>query len=185
MSSKETFLKELTLLWGDSKEKLIKEAKEELMSQQNQIDFSKEAIKEIPISFGIYLFQVKPVKEVTLEDLLEIWEDDNRKLGKTPKPIKSRFVYNKEEQYQPFYLGKAENLSKRINEHCFQESHKTTYGLKLKWRERLRNEMEINYNYYPIPFDSDSVVGNSPIQFLITNLESEIRKEIKPWVGKQ
>ncbi len=186
MDYKANFLNELDTLWKESKKKLIEAAEKKLLSKHNQIDFSENAIEGICENFGIYLFQVKLNKHFSEGEFRkEIWDSDKETLTHTPRLIKDRFKFNKVEEWHPLYLGKSEKLINRINEHCYQGAKKTTYGLKLSHRKKLLNIAEISYNYYPIPYEVDTLIGKAPVQFLMTNLESEIRKRIKPWVGKQ
>lgn len=73
-------------------------------------------------------------------------------------------------RWHPFYNGKSEKLSDRINEHCFQDFDKTTYGLKLKHRSSLLENVKIRFSYFTVT--QDKTLDK------MTNLEREIRNEI-------
>lgn len=134
--------------------------------------------------FGVYVFYIKPLKAYSLEELSADWNFDG--YSNYPRIIKSKFSFYDEintEKWYPFYIGKAENLGSRINEHINHKGDNATYGLKLKDR-KFFNPQNIKYSYWEFPEDLE----NSPKdikQFLLRHLEKELREKIKPWIGKQ
>jgi len=87
--------------------------------------------------------------------------------------------------WHPFYLGKAENIHKRINEHCLQEKHKKTFSLKLKHRQYLLENSKLSVSAFTLNNLELKFNDKSALQFVLTNLEKEMRKKINPWIGKQ
>jgi len=134
-------------------------------------------------SFGIYAFFIKPkVKNGTIQELEKIW--NTKGFEKFPKIIKKRYSTKKGDNgWFNFYIGKSEKLQRRIFEHCDHHSKHPTYGLKLKEREEFfeNNEIQIGYWLLPDMSGADKKIK----QFIITNLESALREEMQPWVGKQ
>ena len=134
--------------------------------------------------FGIYAFYVKPkVKYSCVEDLKKIWEIEG--FRKYPKVVKKRFEVQEpcETGWFCLYIGKGEKLKKRIEEHLYHHTTHATYGLKLKDREQFLDDNEIEVGYWHLP--EMPGVSREIKQFIITNLESMLRDEMKPWIGKQ
>lgn len=181
MDVKEKFLTEINTLWESQKTNLIDEAQNHLLSNNINVNFNTK-IDSFPNDFGIYLFFFKPKKGFIINNLQNVWELDSG-LKYTPKLYPSKFKPDGKKEWHPFYIGKAEKLYNRINEHCFQESNKTTYGLKLIHRKNLLENADISFNYYPIPNPCGK--DKAAIQFLMTNLERSLREKLSPWIGKQ
>jgi len=81
-------------------------------------------------------------------------------------------------KYIPFYLGKSEKIHGRVLCHMETTLDKTVYALKLRARnDMLKNiDFKIGYVQFDIPDDS---------YFCIELLEKEVRKVLRPIVGKQ
>ena len=81
-------------------------------------------------------------------------------------------------KYIPFYLGKSEKIHGRVLCHLDTTLDKTVYALKLRARyDMLKNiNFKIGYVQFDIPDDS---------YFCIELLEKEVRKVLRPIVGKQ
>ena len=99
--------------------------------------------------------------------------------------VKTRFKEQKccNEGWYCFYLGKGENIRNRVNEHITHGATHATYGLKLKERKIFLDTNEIEVGYWHLPEMPD--VPREIKQFIITNFESRLRDELKPWIGKQ
>jgi hypothetical protein len=129
---------------------------------------------------GIYFFEIKKSDSIkTIEEwkknFAEKWEEEST--CKSPKIISKRVRKIKElEEWIPFYLGKSENIQKRIKEHLSLRADSTTYALKLSSRNNLSNEtfrikiFKIDTKYY------DLVMGK---------IEYILREKLNPIVGKQ
>jgi hypothetical protein len=101
-----------------------------------------------------------------------------------PKMIKKRFEINiQNEDWIPFYVGKSEKVRKRIWEHLNLDKKHATCGLKFNERSnfKLKNKINLGYCMFPV----DEKIPSEIKQFIITNFESEIRKKLNPWIGKQ
>ena len=81
------------------------------------------------------------------------------------------------------YIGKGEKLKNRIDEHLNHPPTHATYGLKLSKREKFLDDHEIEIGFWHLP--EMPGVSREIKQFIITNLESRLRDELKPWIGKQ
>jgi len=136
--------------------------------------------------WGVYIFTISPKNSLSLEELSELWDETGNGYVKYPQVCKTRFynsTINAQKSYV-LYVGKSEDIGKRIKEHIIQEKSKTTYGLKLIGRKILE-ESSIAYNSWLLP-ESIQVHESKPIkQFLITQLESKLRNNLNPWIGKQ
>ena len=183
----------LTEFTKTTKDNLVKTFTEEFISTVlESICLSKKRIDsyDIPNTFGIYVFYLK--RELIFEDyekFSDLWNED----GYTyyPKAIKKNFGECKlVNGFIPFYVGKAEKINTRIKEHLTLEKNKTTYSLKLNERKNIKREdfevgywsldNEINGTHFP-----DKTIEKQVKQIIITIIEQEIRKQLKPLVGKQ
>lgn len=161
----------------------------EVIAKQILVDIQKfqfnitQNDKDIPNNFGLYVFFIKPKEKYTSIEMLEKdWIVDD--FSNYPKIIKKRFVtINQNEDWIPFYLGKSENVGKRIWEHLNHHKKHATYGLKLKERTEFKLKNEIEVGYWILP--ADEKTPKEIKQFIITNFECMIRKILKPWIGKQ
>jgi hypothetical protein len=165
----------------------IKPVKKHLLESSIEVNINEEKI-EINTnskSIGLYLIQIKPIDNEYFKHFETNWLNE-KKSKFSPNLIQSRFENNKPitlNNLYPFYLGKAEDIQKRINEHFFHNIENPTYSLKLKHKTDLIKSALFYYSFFEINM---TVGQNKPsIQFILTNLESELRKEINPWIGKQ
>jgi hypothetical protein len=168
--------------WTDIEPRIVEEAVTKLKNEVNAIDFTQEKIPETPNTYGIYLFQICLNHGTDISEFKNDFEQ-NWKIDKSPQIIVSRFKITETGTWYPLYIGKAEKLSNRIYEHCFQDKNKPTYGLKLKHRTELLDKVKIRYSYYKVA-DKENP-NKKAIQFVMTNLESAIRDKLNPWIGKQ
>jgi hypothetical protein len=181
MESLNKIVTKIDSIWSElDNESIVNQILDEIL--KNKIDLN-QSIDNIPKQFGIYAFFIKPKEDYTSIEVLEKdWIDKG--FSNYPKIIKKRFeTKTKIEDSIPFYLGKSEKVGKRIWEHLHHHKNHTTYGLKLKERDtfKLKNEIKIGYWLLPV----DEKIPNKIKQFIITNFESEIRKKLNPWIGKQ
>lgn len=164
---------------------LIKsDAIENLKKNLLTIDFKNRKIIGLSdnLKFGVYAFTITPNHSKDILNFDKEWLVDEP-INKTPIINFSRFnkkdINNKSFK---LYIGKSEKLSSRIRQHCFQERNKTTYGLKLLNRNNLLKKVKIKVGYYELNVKN---TNKHIIQFIITNLERELREEFNPWIGKQ
>ena len=129
---------------------------------------------------GIYFLEIqnsvenKDIKKWK-NDFLKNWEDD--KINKSPKVILDRLNNHSEfEEWIPLYVGKSENIGKRIKDHFCLKNESTTYALKLNSRKSIINTafrlsvIEIKTDYYDL---------------VVHKIEHILRKRYNPIVGKQ
>lgn len=175
------FLEELSNNWDSLLPSLKQKALQDF-NIEKKINFKEKKVEGIPNTFGVYLFKIEPAKDFDINKFNKHWKTN--KTIKCPNIIKSNC--NTKAKKSPFnlYLGKSEKLSSRIHEHCFHDKKKTTYGLKLAHRKELLKS-KITVSYFALDDISDYTENKEVLQFIITNLEKSLRKELKPWIGKQ
>ena len=155
----------------------------------NKLDVIKHSISNVNYDaikndFGIYIFYIKPQKAYTLDTLQQDWEE--KEYSKYPKVIKKRFLKHGDIELRreyPFYIGKSEAFAKRIKQHITHSGNTSTYSLKLKGRSFF-NEHNITFAYWRLP-DQLKECTSEIKQFIITQIESELREKLNPWVGKK
>ncbi len=81
-------------------------------------------------------------------------------------------------EYIPFYLGKSENIKKRVVEHLSADVTSETYSLKLNLRPDIVRDIEFRISFYELNITSDAYFG-------IELVERELRKIFNPIIGKQ
>jgi len=84
----------------------------------------------------------------------------------------------KTNEYIPLYLGKSENIKKRVLEHIDTGLDKTVYALKLKARSDILTDIQFKLGYLEFEIKDNSY-------FCVELLEKEVRKVFRPIVGKQ
>lgn len=133
-------------------------------------------------SQGIYLFEVKCSSLDDLTALKNIWES-YRKTGSiknTPKLIKSRFDnWSKkisEPMWIPMYIGKSEDLAKRIDEHINLNLDSSTYSMKLKHWPQLKG---YTFKCSIIKLELKNY------DWIATDIEQYMRTQYNPIIGKQ
>ncbi|WP_445722593.1 GIY-YIG nuclease family protein [Flavobacterium sp.] len=146
---------------------------------QNKVKTTNLCFKN---EFGIYIFFIKSdLKWKDYKDLEQKWKEKD--FIKIPKAIKGN--YDKSlliENYIPFYIGKSENILKRVKEHLEHDKSKATYGMKLANRKHFKlSDFEIGY----WQLDLDPSFSKEIKQFIITTIEQKIREKLKPLIGKK
>jgi len=160
---------------------------------ESRADFSLDVEFNGPLldDNGIYLFWVKiPTclveREKALDHVLKVWDGERVHLGviKYPKVVKKRaretLLSNKENEWVPLYIGKTENLAKRVAEHIDLSSDKATYSMKLRASRDLFSKHKWEFAVSTISFGK---LGDA--YYLCEIVESELRKILKPVIGKQ
>ncbi len=182
-----SFLKKFEKLWAETKIIIDNNHTTKCIQnhfQNHQLPISNFRYESLKNKYGIYIFYIKPSKVYTYESLCEDWIQFN--YDKYPKVIKRRFNHYipiDKERWYPFYIGKSENLGKRLNEHINHNDKISTYSLKLNGRKKF-NPNNIKYSYWNLPDEVKSCPKEIK-QFLLTQLEHQLRQELKPWVGRQ
>jgi len=165
-----------------------------LTTEENKVklnDFSKNDIDEVLAdekSWGIYAFFITPVEgqNFTYGQLEEHWKKmkEDKKTGEIPKTIKGRFEGKERDSIKSptcLYLGKSEELGKRIRQHI-HSSVKGTYALKISKHTKLHKIFTFKYSYVQIEPNGDFKDG---MQCLLLTLEKRLREQLKPLIGKQ
>lgn len=140
----------------------------------------KSDLKNIDKKPGIYLFYILNEKKSNEFEkwFTKIWNTNSlKKIQHSPVIIKERISkkdYN--EKWIELYIGKSKNIHKRIEEHIFLEGSKSTYALKLKSRNFSNLIFKINWLVL-----EDLTQSN----VILNILESEIRNQLLPIIGKQ
>lgn len=154
---------------------LLKEFK--LSNVENLSDLIDES-KEI---CGIYYFQIKfnddiPQDDTKADFLISEWKKNKRE--NIPPIIKMNIDNTiKRGQWIPFYLGKCQEVYKRLEEHLVGKS--TTSSLRLK---QIENGIFRNAAYKISKLNLDEFKGSS--YWVVSKIEKNIRKELKPICGK-
>lgn len=124
--------------------------------------FTEEIVKE-----GVYIFRVLQTKSIDWKIFNDV--DYSSKLRNKQTTII--------EGNKTFYLGKSQNLDKRLNEHLFNSS-KTTYSLKMDDPNRsahLPNLEVIIFELKPEYKNHDLIILGS--------IETILHKDETPYVG--
>ena len=83
-----------------------------------------------------------------------------------------------------FYLGKRESVLNRISQHIGTiYSSSSTYGMHLNRNHQLSGKLYVGF--WMLPFKKEKRFDKYIIQQVLTFIETELRKELAPWVGKQ
>lgn len=137
--------------------------------------------------YGLYYFSSLIPKNQfsSLDDFGTQWGtrgSKNTKISDSPIYYKSRGKKhgNKivENKYIPFYLGKAKDIKKRVNEHIFDSETSQTYSMKLGGRTEFLKDFKFKLGYLYLDVNSDSY-------FAIEIIEKYLRGRIHPIIGKQ
>ena len=151
---------------------------------QNSRNSKLEELTDLKNDFGIYVFFIKPsIPFSNAEQLEKLWKEEGFK--NYPQIVKKRFEAQEccEAGWFNLYVGKGENLKRRVEEHLNHHSNHATYSLKLKERKVFLNENEIEIGFWHLPPMPE--VPREIKQFIITNMESQLRDKMQPWIGKQ
>lgn len=105
------------------------------------------------------------------------WELESFKKSFTPNLKKKRICrHTKLAEWMPLYLGKSENVAKRVLEHLNLSMEKSTYALKLKARPNMAEHvfrlhaLELKVKRYDL---------------IAPALEAALRNRFSPLIGKQ
>ena len=145
-------------------------------------------IDNLPTAKGLYVFYAK-FPFVKHERLLKFGKKwgvlrDKNTPQNCPRFHKgnSNLEKNKkllfQNQYIPFYLGKSEKIQDRVLSHVDTSLDKTVYALKLRARDNILKDIVFKLGYVEFDIADDSY-------FCIELLEKEVRKILRPIVGKQ
>ncbi|WP_336071009.1 hypothetical protein [Mesoflavibacter sp. CH_XMU1404-2] len=149
------------------------------LSGKKEINFDK-----LNKTKGIYLFEIKNSKSLFFQDWI-IEFKNNFKIPKhnysqnwAPNISKSRLkTYSNEKlNWIPLYLGKSENMKKRINEHIDSNIGKAPSALKLKQRYNLSEEL-FRLKYIKLCNLNNYTTISSIV-------EKQLQNKIKPIVGR-
>ena len=174
---------QLNIIWKNIRNNnLITPLEEEFKANKESIvKFDSNVIGN---GFGIYIFYIKPTKIYNIKNLISDW--NQKGYIKYPKVVKKRFSKHKNiniKNEYPFYIGKSEKLGNRIKEHITYEKTASTFSLKLKGRDFF-DEKNITFSYWKLPDELDNCTKEIK-QFIITQIERELRNKLNPWIGKQ
>jgi len=201
----ETFEKQLNKKFKELVE-VVQENKKECLAQikknkynfnENKIifngkNFSKSRIfkyiDKIQPSPGIYLFSFAFSRKLTCDDFRKKWKPKNAsdEIKYSPNIIKKnyeKYLNHKKKGFHPLYLGSTKSLHDRIYEHASglnegSQTLKKTFSLHLLQHHKyLKNFPKFKYslNYFVLKCDSH----------VLKIIEGEMRKELKPIIGRQ
>lgn len=150
-------------------------------------DFSEFKIDKLESnSWGVYVFYSNPKMSIAnYEDLNNLWQTnkDDKRLH-SPMAIKGRFKSLTKGELACMYVGKSEDLLKRISQHIHQTTKYTTYGLKISEHDRLHGDFIFSYSYFVIK-NKPSEKYKDGMKCLIVTLEKHLREKLRPLFGKQ
>lgn len=148
-------------------------------------NYKKDDLNNLSEKQGVYFIEVKMSEKFdTFEKWLKVFKDDWAKdniTSKTPK-ISDKWINEykkikqKNDNWIPLYLGKSENIKKRVLEHFEKKVSSTTSALKLNARKKIYEYefklsiIEIETKYYSL---------------LMHKIEEKLRDNHCPIVGKQ
>lgn len=137
---------------------------------------------------GIYMFWVELANwggedkpwNLLLSEFLDRWDKPEELITYFPKSNKKRSKLGDHcnNELIPFYLGKSEQLSNRIEQHIYLKPNKRTYALKLDHRVSLLRDVRFEINWLPLE-------ANKSTYFLVAQVESLLREHFMPIIGKQ
>lgn len=112
------------------------------------------------------------IKEFRLE-----WEHSDFLKKFTPNfKLKRIAQHHHLREWMPLYLGKSKNVGKRVLEHINLELNKPTFALKLKARPTMEKRI-FRLHTMKLPVQN--------YDLLVPTLESALRDEFHPLIGKQ
>lgn len=177
-------------------EPIVKKMKSEIIKEKGWISFSINEIDSLNFEkyknkSGVYFFQVrlKSGSEEQLEsnNIFEIiekaWNEDER--GAIPPIVKERFNEARNKSlingdWSFFYLGKSNELEKRVMEHLGVKGPISTSKLNLcKIKNRLLKNCEFRIKIKEL---NDFKKGE--YYWVISKIERDLRKELNPICGK-
>ena len=167
----------------------LSEQKKKVESLVNTLEFIDcgEFNEETNLDFldysGVYLLEIFSEQHQSLDidswlsTFKENWDTDIAKDKSTPSTKQKRLKHHTELfEFMPFYLGKSEKISTRLNSHINLKFSQRTYGLKLiergffeqyKLRLKVCKIDVINYN------------------IIVPIVEDYLREKFQPIVGNK
>ena len=142
------------------------------------LDAQKSFIKEELNFQGIYLIEInnnllpfeKWIKKFKINWESKTFHNRPRLRKKSIDNLKIK------DSWIPLYIGKSKRIGDRVFEHLFLENKKSTYALKLSSKEFLKNEV--------IRIKTINIDVKNYDQ-IVPYIESELRNEINPIIGRQ
>ena len=135
---------------------------------------------------GIYLFElnldspgfIEKKRPTRIKNFAESWAKRKNDSFFSSSVIKKRLKVREDfdEQWLPIYIGKNKDIYKRIIEHIEMSPSKNTYAMKLKHRTNLHG---LQFRVSTIELDVKNY------NFIIPHIESSLREEYHPIIGKQ
>lgn len=147
--------------------------------------YADHKVFNAPNNWGIYVFWVSFDCEFKdYSSLFQLWRTspEGKKII-APAMIKKRFVPILRGKEYCLYIGKSEDLSKRISQHIHLSAEKNTYGLKLSQMIHLHPIWTVSYSYYQL-VDSPEL-NLDAYRAILVILERRLREKLKPLIGKQ
>ena len=140
-------------------------------------------IDNLPTAKGLYVFYAKYEKLLEFGKKWGVLRDKNApencpRFHKGNSNLKKNKNLLFQNQYIPFYLGKSEKIQDRVLCHVDTTLDKTVYALKLRTRDNILKDIVFKLGYVEFDIADDSY-------FCIELLEKEVRKTLRPIVGKQ
>jgi len=143
---------------------------------KRKVNFPKEP--------GLYLFEINLRVTPTAELLTKFgnkWNTDRIQAGTSPRfyPGKvNKALTARDADWVPFYLGKEENIKKRVSQHIAGPNNKKTSALRLQDNATLFKEADLRVGYAQIAIPKD-------LHFLLGLIEKAVRSRLNPIVGRQ
>lgn len=150
----------------------------ELDDDKNALDDLFKDGKEISKHTGIYLFKSES------EHMTQKNWDSYKNHMKEKRPENKVPKWNKDHKEDFFYIGKSNDLKKRIKEHTDTASP-STYALKLKEFKQCFSDFEYKIHiFYPKDLDrkNSSISNYRAINELV---ESVLHDSLKPMIGNK
>ena len=135
---------------------------------------------------GVYYFELRFFETWPLNtgsEFAEYWKKSLAEGNSSKVNLKNIPNKIEKQHWYPLYVGKREDLNSRITEHLNKPSNLNTYALRLSHRGKLLEDAEIRFFFQEVC--EFNAVYQREIQYVLTSLESEIRKDRNPWIGKQ
>lgn len=148
------------------------------LDEMNLGNLTETDLEELSGNQGIYYFEIK--KEISCE--FNLWIDDfkqrwsNTPVKNSPKLIEKRLKNANHSEWVPLYIGKSKNIKKRVWEHFSLGPNSSTYGMKLLSRDNIGSEI-IRVGFITI--------DTSHYDLVMSKIESVLRNDYKPIIGKQ
>jgi hypothetical protein len=158
---------------------------EDQLKEIDLVDTDK-LLEEINDEPGIYYFEAsfQPMAEtITFQEFHEEFTNKWNELEgtyKSPKFYKKNAEYHfnkiREGKWVPFYIGKRKKIKNRIMEHILGPKSNGTYAMRLKNRNL---KLKYRMNYITLKsLETDQY-------YIVEHFEKELRKQIRPIIGKQ